>query len=44
MQSRLLSHAMTSAGITTGDLWFRYFSIGGHVGEYEVDAYTQATA
>jgi hypothetical protein len=41
-QSRLLSHAMTNAGITTGDLWLRYFSIGGHVGEYEVDAYIQS--
>jgi hypothetical protein len=41
-QSRLLSHAMTDAGITTGDLWLRYFSIGGYAGEYEVDAYIQS--
>jgi len=41
-QSRLLSRALTSAGITTGDLWLRYFSIGGYVGEYEVDAYIQS--
>jgi hypothetical protein len=41
-QSRLLSRAMTNAGITTGDLWLRYFSIGGLIGEYEVDAYIQS--
>ena len=41
-QSRLLSHAVTSAGITTGELWLHYFSIGGYVGEYEVDAYIQS--
>jgi hypothetical protein len=41
-QSRLLSHALTSAGINTGELWLRYFSIGGYVGEYEVDAYIQS--
>ncbi|WP_426226181.1 hypothetical protein [Pseudarthrobacter sp. DSP2-3-2b1] len=41
-QSRLLRHAMTRSGITCGDLWLRYFSIGGNVGEYEVDAYMQS--
>ena len=40
-QSRLLHHALDSAGIGTGDLWLRYFSIGGNAGEYEVDAYIQ---
>lgn len=41
-QSRLLCHAMTSSGITTGDLWLRYFSLGGDAREYEVDAYIQS--
>lgn len=41
-QSRLLRNAMTSSGIGSGDLWLRYFSIGGNVGEYEVDAYIQS--
>jgi hypothetical protein len=41
-QGGLLSRAMTDAGITTGELWLRYFSIGGHVGEYEVEAYIQS--
>jgi hypothetical protein len=40
-QSRLLHRALKGAGIGTGDLWLRYFSIGGNVGEYEVDAYIQ---
>jgi hypothetical protein len=39
MQSSLLRRALTSSGINTGDLWLRYFSLGGTVGEYEVDAY-----
>lgn len=41
-QSRLLRNAMTSSCITSGDLWLRYFSLGGNVGEYEVDAYVQS--
>jgi hypothetical protein len=40
-QSRLLSHALNSAGLRAGDLWLRYFSIGGNADEYEVDAYVQ---
>lgn len=38
-QSRLLCEALTSADIRTGELWLRYFGIGGLVDEYEVDAY-----
>ena len=41
-QSRLLSRALNSAGIRPGELWLRYFSIGGNVDEYEVDAYIQS--
>ncbi|MCQ6272964.1 hypothetical protein M8J71_21120 [Pseudarthrobacter sp. R1] len=41
-QSRLLRKALHHAGIRHGDLWLRYFSIGGTVGEYEVDAYIQS--
>lgn len=41
-QSRLLRRALTSSGIPAGDVWLRYFSIGGNVGEYEVDAYIQS--
>jgi len=40
-QSRLLREALKRADITPGDLWLNYFSIGGAVGEYEVQAYLQ---
>ncbi|MHA7146502.1 hypothetical protein ACX80U_17475 [Arthrobacter sp. TmT3-37] len=30
---------MHLAGITVGELWVYYFSIGGSVGEFEVNAY-----
>lgn len=40
-QSRLLREALRRAEITPGDLWLNYFSIGGSVGEYEVQAYLQ---
>jgi len=38
-QARLLAVAIDRAGITAGELWLRYFSIGGSAGEYEVEAY-----
>jgi hypothetical protein len=38
-QSRLLCEALTGADLRTGELWLRYFGIGGLVDEYEVDAY-----
>jgi hypothetical protein len=41
-QIRGLRKALAGSRITTGDLWLRYFSIGGIVGEYEVDAYIQS--
>lgn len=40
-QRRGLQEALQAADISTGELWMRYFSIGGSVGEYEVDAYLQ---
>jgi hypothetical protein len=41
-QSRLLRKALQRSGLRHGDLWLRYFSIGGTVGEYEIDAYIQS--
>jgi hypothetical protein len=38
-QAQLLAVAIGRAGITAGELWLRYFSIGGSAGEYEVEAY-----
>ncbi|MEO3940748.1 hypothetical protein V3C41_06650 [Paenarthrobacter nicotinovorans] len=40
-QRRRLHAALSGAGVTTGTLWLQYFSIGGSVGEYEVEAYLQ---
>ena len=37
----MLRSAVQSAGISVGDLWLHYFSLGGAVGEYEVEAYLQ---
>ncbi|WP_253904356.1 hypothetical protein [Arthrobacter sp. Br18] len=35
----LLAEALNQAGYTVGDLWLKFFAIGGSVGEYEVEAY-----
>ncbi|MET4619342.1 hypothetical protein ABIE18_000765 [Arthrobacter sp. 2762] len=40
-QRRRLLAALTVARISTSTLWLHYFSIGGSVGEYEVEAYLQ---
>ncbi|MGN7251486.1 MULTISPECIES: hypothetical protein [unclassified Arthrobacter] len=40
-QRRCLREALQHARIDTADLWLHYFSIGGNVGEYEVDAHLQ---
>lgn len=40
-QRRMLRAALKAAGLKPGDLWLNYFSIGGAVGEYEVEAYLQ---
>lgn len=38
-QRRRTREAMDRAGLTTGQVWLRYFSLTGAAGEYEVDAY-----
>ncbi len=38
-QARRLRVTMVAAGIDRGRLWLYYFSIGGTVSEFEVDAY-----
>ncbi|WP_043484405.1 hypothetical protein [Arthrobacter sp. SPG23] len=40
-QRRQLRAALKAVGLTPGELWLNYFSIGGSVGEYEVEAYLQ---
>lgn len=40
-QRQMLRAALKAAGLNAGDLWLNYFSIGGTVGEYEVEAYLQ---
>lgn len=40
-QRRQLRAALKAVGLTPGELWLNYFSIGGNVGEYEVEAYLQ---
>jgi hypothetical protein len=40
-QRRQLRDALKAADLTSGELWLNYFSIGGNVGEYEVEAYLQ---
>lgn len=40
-QQRLLRAALKAADINAGELWLKYFSIGGDAGEYEVEAYLQ---
>ena len=38
-QARLVRTTMAAAGIDRAQLWLYYFSIGGAVSEFEVDAY-----
>lgn len=40
-QRSKLRAAIDAAGVNIGNLWLYYFSIGGSVGEYEVEAYLQ---
>lgn len=40
-QRRRLQAAMKAADITAGELWLKYFSVSGDVGEYEVEAFLQ---
>ena len=38
-QARLLREVVGRAGIEVKQLWFHYFTLGGHAGEVEVEAY-----
>lgn len=38
-QARLLLEVIGRAGIEGKQLWFHYFTLGGHAGEIEVEAY-----
>lgn len=38
-QAWLLHRTITEADITVGQPWWRYFRLGGHAGQLEVDAY-----
>ena len=38
-QARLLLEVIGRAGIEGKHLWFHYFTLGGHAGEVEVEAY-----
>lgn len=39
IQIRLTTLALSEAGFTVGDLWVRYYGLGGEVSEFEVQAY-----
>ena len=38
-QARLLRRAIDHAGLSLAEVWFYYFSLGGNVGQLEVEAY-----
>jgi hypothetical protein len=40
-QRRRLRAAMRAAGISSSELWLKYFGVSGDAGEYEVEAYLQ---
>ncbi|WP_251043668.1 hypothetical protein [Arthrobacter sp. ISL-48] len=42
-QRRRLRAALKASDVRIGELWLNYFSIGGAVGEYEVEAYLQGS-
>ncbi|MBE0011098.1 hypothetical protein [Arthrobacter sp. AET 35A] len=42
-QRKLLAIAVRHSGIHVKELWLYYFSIGGDAGEYEIDAYLNAS-
>ena len=42
LQLKLLREAMPVAGLTVGELWLRYFGLGGSAGQFEIDAYMYA--
>lgn len=38
-QARLLQHTIAQADISVFQLWWHYFSLGGDVGQLEIEAY-----
>lgn len=38
-QRALTSAAIAEAGFSAGEVWLHYFSLGGEVDEYEIEAY-----
>ncbi|YCK79764.1 hypothetical protein M1D89_01675 (plasmid) [Arthrobacter sp. D3-18] len=42
-QIRGLKVALKESDISVEELWLKYFSIGGNIGEYEVDAYVETS-
>lgn len=42
-QRRLLAKAVRHSDLRLKDLWLHYFSLGGTAGEYEIDAYINAS-
>ncbi|WP_216660113.1 hypothetical protein [Paenarthrobacter sp. CM16] len=42
-QIRGLKVALKESEISVEELWLKYFSIGGSIGEYEVDAYVETS-
>lgn len=38
-QARLMRTTLLLAGVSVGELWWKYFSCGGEVSELEVDAF-----
>ena len=39
LQLRQLRRALPLAGPTVGELWLRYFGLGGSAGQFEIEAY-----
>jgi hypothetical protein len=40
--SKRFNDAFESTGLTVGELWLRYFALGGDAGQLEIDAYLNA--
>lgn len=42
-QRKLLAEAVRYCNLSVGGIWLHYFSLGGEAGEYELDAYINAS-
>lgn len=42
LQLKQLRQALPLAGFTVGELWLKYFAIGGSAGQFEIEAYLYA--